>query len=121
MEKLLILILLLNTSCNEKLHDSYRGYVYNLKNEPLHGVIVCADIADHECTKTNKDGYFLLKRGSQTFVDDLIFVKDGYITDSLETVYYNRGHGIISLFLTNRSHTLFMRKQKNSSLHLLTK
>ncbi len=116
MKKLLLISLLITASCNEKLHDSYRGYVYNLKKEPLSGVIVCADVVNLECTKTNKNGCFLLKRGSQNFVDDLIFVKDGYITDSLETVYYKRGHGTIYLFLTNRSDTLFMEETKQITL-----
>lgn len=114
MRKSLIIILLIITSCNEKLSENYRGYVYSLEKKPLNNVKVYPDRISSEYTYTQKDGFFSLKRGSLTFLDNLIFEKDGYITDSLETVYYHRGHGTIYLFLTTQSDTLFMRKQTNN-------
>ncbi len=87
-----------------------------MNKEPLSGVKVYANRIPSEYTYTQKDGYFSLKRGSLTFIDDLIFEKEGYLTDSLETVYYNRGNGTIYLFLTNRSDTLFMKETKQITL-----
>ncbi len=112
MKKIIIIILFTTMGCKEKLSENYRGYVFNLKKEPLHGVKVYADGVPLEFTYTQKNGYFSLDRGSLTFVDDLIFEKEGYVTDSLETVRYIRGHETIYLFLTNRSDTLFMKSIK---------
>ncbi|MCD8440849.1 hypothetical protein [Tenacibaculum finnmarkense] len=116
MKKLLIIILFIATGCKEKLSENYRGYVFNLKKEPLSNVKVYERRDSTKYVYTKKNGYFLLKPRSLTFVDDLIFIKEGYVTDSLETVYYNRGQGTISLFLRQRSDTLFMKEIKQITL-----
>ncbi len=112
MKKLLIIILLIITGCSEKLSENYRGYIYNSKKEPLHNVKVHEWYNPVKYVYTDKNGYFLLKPRSLGFVDNLVFEKKGYITDSLVTVYYHKGHGTIYLFLTNQPDTLFMKEIK---------
>ncbi|WP_407264566.1 hypothetical protein [Tenacibaculum maritimum] len=116
MKRLLIIIFFMVVGCKEKLSDTYRGYVFNLKKEPIQNVKIYERRDSTKYVFTKKNGYFLLKPRSLNFIDDLIFAKNGYITDSLETVYYRRGHGTIYLFLRQRSDTLFMEETKQITL-----
>ncbi len=113
MKKLAIIILLIITSCKEKqeLSDHYRGYVYNLKREPLGGVKVYAFGYPSQYTHTQKNGYFLLGRRNQGFVDNLIFEKKGYIKDTVASYSANR-RGDRTHFLTQQSDTLIMEVAK---------
>ncbi|MBL3657557.1 carboxypeptidase-like regulatory domain-containing protein [Fulvivirga sediminis] len=107
--KLIIIVLITATSCEQKLSDHYRGYVFNYNNEPLSGVKVSVDGFPSKYTHTNKKGYFSLKRRSSTFVDDLIFEKNGYNTDTVYSFFANRRRDKTH-FLEQRSDTLFMKK-----------
>lgn len=107
-----MIILIVNISCSGRLHEKYRGYVYSLKKEPLHNVKVYewTNPTEHVCTQ--KNGYFLLNPRSLNFVDDLIFEKEGYVTDTVYSYSANR-RGDKTHFLTNRSDTVFMKKKTN--------
>lgn len=112
MKKLLVIIFFITISCKEKLSDNYRGYVFNLKKESLHNVKVYEQRDSTKYTYTDENGYFLLPPRSLTFVDDLIFEKKGYITDTVNSYSQRIGARPVTLFLTQRSDTLFMRKIK---------
>ncbi|MBL3657555.1 peptidase associated/transthyretin-like domain-containing protein [Fulvivirga sediminis] len=109
--KLIIVALITATSCEQKLSDHYRGYVFNYNNEPLSGVKVYAIGFPSKYTHTNKKGYFSLQRRSSTFVDDLIFEKIRYNTDTVYSFFANRRRDKTH-FLEQRSDTLFMKEIK---------
>ncbi|PKH52571.1 hypothetical protein CXF68_18515 [Tenacibaculum sp. Bg11-29] len=118
MRKLIsILILLLFTACwhkSYKLVDNYRGYIYDSKNTPLEKVRIYERHLDSaKYVYTDKNGYFLLKGGSSTFVDDLVLEKEGYITDTVFAFSYNGGRvRNITRFLMEWSDTVRMREVK---------
>ncbi|WP_299709704.1 hypothetical protein [uncultured Tenacibaculum sp.] len=115
MKNLLLSILLITVSCDKELNNTYKGYVFNIKKEPLNKVKIYTFRFPKLYTYTNENGYFSLEKRSLNFIDDLVFVKNGYTTDTLNTVFYHRGHGTIYLFLTNRSDTLFMKEVKQET------
>ncbi|TWH98761.1 carboxypeptidase-like protein [Flavobacterium tiangeerense] len=85
-------------SCNQT-NNFYQGQVTDENNKPLEGVIVAEDRIDKH-TKTDKDGYFKLDR-SQDWLGDLIFVKEGYKTDTIPSVSNQAGETTEYQFIKN--------------------
>ncbi|CAA0159945.1 hypothetical protein [Tenacibaculum maritimum] len=111
MKRLLIIIFFIAISCKEELSDNYRGYVFNLKKEPIQNVKIYERRDSTKYVFTKKNGYFSLKPRSLNFVDDLIFEKEGYITDTVYSYSATRKRNKTH-FLTNRSDTLFIEEIK---------
>ena len=95
------------SSCESRISE-YEGYIYHGK-VPLDSVFIKENTKDSpNSTITNRDGYFKFKKSTKGFVPDLIFVKEGYKTD---TVVLTRGlnlQGPYHLFLREESDTLKM-------------
>ena len=124
MKKLMsICVFLIFTGCfywseNHKLVDNYRGYIYDFNNEPLEKVRIYEMYLDSaKYAYTDKNGYFLLKRGDLNFVDDLIIEKEGYISDTIYSYSENANRmGNKTRFLMEWSDTVYMEKIKKIAL-----
>ena len=106
---LLLTLLLLTVSCKQELCDCYHGYVFDENKKPIHNVKVYKEVAFSNSTYTNKEGYFKLDR-KVDFISELIFVKEGYISDTISPYTANR-RGDKSLFV-DRKDTLFMKRKE---------
>lgn len=84
------LFLFLLFSCKPRVNNFYQGKVIDQSDKPLEGVIVTEDDRNGKQTKTNKNGYFKLDR-SPDWLGRLIFIKDGYQTDTIATVWHQAG------------------------------
>lgn len=105
-----IIILLLMTSCSDSPKESYEGYVYE-NNIPLSNVLIIEDgVNQNNKTVSNNKGYFKLKRSSENFIRDLIFVKDKYKTDTVKLVRGRNSPPIYFLFLRNEKDTIYLKK-----------
>lgn len=78
-------------SCNGP-NEFYQGKVVDEHDNPIEGVIVAEDNIEKQ-TRTNKDGYFKLRR-SPEWLGDLIFIKEGYKTDTVPSVWHHAGETI---------------------------
>ena len=88
----LMLIILSLISCGRKINDFYQGRVIDENNNPLEDVIVAEDNLDKQ-VKTDKTGYFKLHRRPH-WLGNLIFIKEGYKTDTIHSVWHQHGETI---------------------------
>ncbi len=87
--RILSLLLFLGTvSCNQH-NNFYQGVVTDTAGTPLAGVRVTEMYRENQ-TQTDAGGYFRLSK-SPDWVSDLIFVKEGYNTDTIPTVWHPGG------------------------------
>ncbi len=107
--KILVLsiILFTITSCSTK-PAFYRGYVY-YENKPLKNVTVKKMYDDEFSTKTDSNGYFLLQKEPNS-LRSLIFEKQGFITDTIPSVWTQNGEKVKYTFLNKYSDTITLRK-----------
>jgi hypothetical protein len=97
------------TNCsNYKSH--YNGYVY-YKNIPVQGVLVREKNNTKTYTYTNSKGYFILAK-NPNIIDDLVFKKESFKTDTVKTVWSQHGEKIEYQFVTNRLDTIFLKKNE---------
>lgn len=71
-------------------NNFYQGRVIDENNNPLENVLVLELYRENQ-TKTDKTGYFSFDRHSSNFLEDLVFVKKGYKTDTIPTVWHQAG------------------------------
>ncbi len=83
-----LLSVLALATCNQH-NNFYQGVVTDTAGTPLAGVTVTEMYRDNQ-TQTDADGYFRLSK-SPDWVSDLIFVKEGYRSDTLPTVWHQSG------------------------------
>ena len=88
MKNIILLLALTLFSCNP-INNFYQGRVTDVHNNPLENVIVAEDRIERQ-TRTDKNGYFKLDRNSN-YLGYLIFIKDGYKTDTIPTVWHQAG------------------------------
>lgn len=84
------LSLFLLVSCKPAVNNFYQGRVVDQSNKPLEGVIVNEEDRKEKQTTTDKNGYFKLDR-SPDWLGRLIFIKDGYETDTIASVWHQAG------------------------------
>jgi hypothetical protein len=87
------LFLFLLFSCKPRVNNFYQGKVIDQSDNPLEGVIVTEDDRNGKQTKTDKNGYFKLDR-SPDWLGRLIFIRDGYQTDTIPSVWHQAGETI---------------------------
>ncbi len=89
------ILLILLISCKPRINDYYSGFVVDELGRPIENVLVKQDIQDEYSSKiyTNKRGYFKLK-AEYSGLSDLIFSKEGYLSDTIEMVWTQHGETI---------------------------
>lgn len=98
MKCFLVLFVFILLNC-QSVSDHYHGKVTDENNIPLKDVIVTLEYTENN-TKTDKKGYFKLKRSSNS-LGNLIFNKVGYKIDTIPTVWSQHGETIQYNFLEN--------------------
>ncbi len=110
--KKIIFTFLLTTyfvSCKEKTLNHYHGVVVDSNSIPLSGVLVKTRYSKPEITTTNENGYFKLVKSPNT-ITSLIFSKEGYLTDTIKSVYAHGGENIDYRFINKEIDTIPLRK-----------
>lgn len=101
------LVVLTFCSCSS-VNNFYQGRVLDEKGNPLSNVIVAEDDIKRQ-TKTDKYGYFKLDR-SPNWLGHLIFIKEGYRTDTIPTVWHQAGENTEYHFIKNDATVIRMQK-----------
>ncbi len=106
-----VLVLLVASCKNSKLRDHYSGFVVDEAGVPISGVWVRACFSVENSDTTNHIGYFKIKRADNT-LEDLIFSKKDYRTDTVDMVWLVQGEKeIYSDLITSDSGKWVMRKK----------
>lgn len=87
---LYLLVLFLLFSCKTKVNNFYQGIVLAQIDKPLEGVTVTEEGRNEKQTITDKNGYFKLDRSSD-WLGRLIFIKEGFETDTIPSVWHHAG------------------------------
>ncbi len=103
-----LLLVFLIVGCKSK-QSFYHGYVFHNEN-PVVGVEVKDNLRIQNSTYTDSTGYFkLIKR--RDMISDLIFTKNGYISDTVKTVWIQSGEREMKRFLNKDADTLYLFKR----------
>lgn len=120
MRKLNIIFLLFfvcaTIGCSDRVNDFYEGYIYNENKQPLQGVQIRENYpTEGKQGVTNEKGYFKFKRDYKKYICNLIILKEGYKTDTLELSRGGGGAGKAPtlFFLRKQSDTLIMNAIKS--------
>ncbi|GEM_PF-3193945 len=113
--KYLLYILLLTLFSCKSANDFYQGRVTDEDNQPLEDVIVSEDGERDKQTQTDKNGYFKLNRTPE-WLGELIFTKEGYITDTVRTVGSRAGEQIYYNFIYNDTTQVKLRREESKDL-----
>lgn len=107
----ILLSVLIAISCkNSKLRDHYSGFIVDEAGVPISGVLVREYFSVENSDTTDNLGYFKIKRTDDT-LDDLIFSKKGYRTDTVKTVWLMHGEKeMYSDSITSNSSKWVMRE-----------
>lgn len=105
-----VLITLIN--CN-KMQKCYSGYVYDeVSRKPINHVFIKENFSkDFKSTYSNEKGYFKIDNNAES-VGDLIFIRNGYKTDTIVTIWSQRGENLKYKFIRKESDTLYMIRTK---------
>lgn len=103
---LLPVSLLIINSCITK-PKFYRGYVFYDK-KPLANVIVKKENCNN-LTLTDSTGFFKLPKKSNS-IRSLIFTKNGFVTDTIPSVWTQHGEKVNYTFLNKTLDTIILRK-----------
>ncbi|MCF6350466.1 MAG: carboxypeptidase-like regulatory domain-containing protein [Flavobacteriaceae bacterium] len=108
MKKIIFIYLFIYLSSCKTTTGYYHGYVLDKKTNPISNVKVSEYHKIHLSTITDSTGYFRLYH-SPNFVSNLIFYKEGYQTDTIQT-RWNRYDGLGQRFLNKIPDTLIIQK-----------
>jgi len=108
---LYLLVLFLLFSCKTKVNNFYQGIVLDQIDKPLEGVTVTEEGRNEKQTITDKNGYFKLDRSSD-WLGRLIFIKEGFETDTIPSVWHQAGETTEYNFIG--SDTTIIRLKVNS-------
>lgn len=84
------LIVLLLFSCKAPVNNFYQGKVLDENGKPIEGVTVLEEHKNEKQTTTDLNGYFKLDK-SPDWLGHLIFIKEGYETDTIPSVWHQAG------------------------------
>jgi hypothetical protein len=97
---------------------SYNGYVYDYdKKKPIEGVIV-NDYINNVKTITDSKGYFSLKGNSQ-ISSVIIFKKNGYIEDTIESIQIHNGESMEERFKGEKIYLFEIKSKFRDSIKKL--
>jgi hypothetical protein len=112
MKSIYQLSFLLLISCNS-VNNFYQGRVVDENGKALENVIVAEDVITKQ-TKTDKKGYFKLNR-SPDWLGNLIFIKEGFLSDTIPTVYHQNGETTEYDFIKKDTTLVRLRSIKNAT------
>jgi len=103
-----VLILLINCG---KLQECYSGYVYDeTSRKPIKRVFIKENFSlSFKSTYSNEKGYFKINNNSES-IGDLIFICNGYKTDTIVTIWSQHGENLKYKFVRKESDTLYMKR-----------
>ena len=104
MKRYLFILFFFGIGC-KTVNECYQGYVYDCSHRPVEKASVTENLAKKKITFTDKAGYFKLLR-SKGIVADMIIEKEGYITDTIKTVWSHAGESLDYTFLTKKKDTV---------------
>lgn len=107
---ILVPIFFLLINCT-KIQHYYSGYVYDeVSKKPLNKVFIKENFKENsKSTFTDARGYFKIDNKSES-VGNLIFILNGYTTDTIITIWSQHGETLKYRFVGKESDTLFMSK-----------
>ena len=106
---MLFFYLLLIISCNKKA-TFYHGVVIDANKKPIANVNVSLRFDSNKSTFSKENGYFKLSK-SPDIIDDLVFSKKGYITDTIFSVWTQHGEKVNYTFLNKSSDTIRLKRK----------
>ena len=80
-------------ACGHKPTKYYQGMVVDENDGPIENVWVFEEHDSKNRTKTDKKGYFRLKRNSE-LLTHLVFEKEGFKTDTIPAVWSHHGERV---------------------------
>ncbi len=102
-------LIICTASCDEKSFDYYHGVVIDYNSNSLPGVMVKTEYLKTKPSLTNESGYFKLPKSPNT-ITSLIFSKDGYVTDTIKSVYSHGGEKLDYRFIFKKIDTIPLKK-----------
>ena len=100
-------------ACRQKTNDFYQGVVLDENNVPLENVTVFEEYFKENSTKTDNNGYFKLNQ-TPNWLLRLVFVKEGYKTDTIPAVWAQHGEQLKYQFVTNDTTLVRLKKEKSN-------
>ncbi len=107
-----ILLTLFIFSCKQE-KKFYHGKVLDENNQPMSAVIV-KELDGKDSVLTMDDGYFQLAKKPDR-IDDLVFRKDGFQTDTIPSVSSHAGEQLFYMFLQDSPSLVVMRPLSNTN------
>lgn len=107
MKSLYVITCVLFFSCTST-NPYYQGRVIDEKAYPIEGAIV-TELYQKKAAATDKNGYFKLSKHAN-WIDDLVFTKPGYETDTIPSVWHQGGETTRYNFITNDTRVVVLRK-----------
>lgn len=95
-------------------NNFYQGLVIDENNNPIKGVIV-SELYRENQTETDENGYFKFERYSPNFLGDLVFEKEGYRTDTLQSVRTWAGEKVRYYFVTKDITNVRLERVSNNT------
>lgn len=117
MKNLLLILLIFITACSRP-KDFYSGIVLDKNQIPIENVLIMEDDSTNT-TFTDKSGYFKLKR-NPTWLGNIIFIKEGYLTDTIPSVWHQAGETTEYNFLNDDTTVVTLKPIKKLAKHNLS-
>lgn len=102
-----ICVTIIANSCS--MPRNYQGYVYSSYKKPIQNVKVCEKNTSN-CTTTDINGFFVLKKDKQSITDLIIFLDEKPL-DTLKTVWSQHGEKLNYSFMEGKNDTLFINRK----------
>ncbi|MFK7050525.1 hypothetical protein FLACOL_02146 [Flavobacterium columnare] len=111
MKFFLLLFTLVCTNC-ENFDNDYSGYVYDRSTKkPLSKVLVRENfVKNSKQAFTDSNGFFKIKNDSEA-ITDLVFLLNGYKSDTAVTAWSQHGEKMEYRFLNKKNDTIFLEKE----------
>lgn len=103
-------LLIYLVSCDEKSLNYYHGVVVDGNSIPISGVLIKTRYIKPDVTVTDENGYFRLSKLPNT-ITSLVFSKEGYMTDTISSVYAHGGETLDYRFINKQIDTIPLRKK----------
>ncbi|MFX0558080.1 carboxypeptidase-like regulatory domain-containing protein [Maribacter sp. CXY002] len=99
-------------ACGQKPNNFYQGVVLDKNDRPIENVKVFEEFGTENMIRTDTRGYFLLD-SSNDRLTRLVFVKEGYKTDTIPTVWSQHGERVGYQFIMNDTTIVRLRTEKS--------